>query len=413
MHIYADIVIIGYSDVFMKVKIERLDHLGNGIAFVDGKVTFVSKTIPGDEVEIKLIKKNKNYNKAEVINILKKSENRMQAFCPYYEKCGGCHLQNLSYEKTLEFKKDRVKNILNRVGINQDIKVIKNQSPLNYRNKIELKFNDGVLGFYEEKSNDIVNIKKCMITKECINNFFDVLNKMGIKNGKVTLRCNYNDELLVWIKTKDEIKLDENILPKYKVVGIVLNDETIYGENHFLDKVDNFYFEVSHDTFFQVNSYINSKLFEIIKEEVSGKCVLDLYSGVGTLAIMASKSAKEVFGIEINKNSVLNAIKNARINCAENINFLLGDVAEKVKYIKDKAQCVIVDPPRSGLDDGTINYLLDILPEKIVFISCETQKMSEDLKKLLPKYEVKKIYILDMFSYSYHVETLCVLEKIS
>ncbi|MBQ6841071.1 MAG: class I SAM-dependent RNA methyltransferase [Bacilli bacterium] len=395
----------------MKCIIERMDHMGKGIGYIDGKIIFVPKTIPGDEVEITNYEEHKKYARATTYEIINSSNDRKIAFCPYYDKCGGCHLQNLSYEKTLEYKKDRVANILSRANINNEIEVIKNDFPINYRNKIELKVIDGRIGFYESKSHELIEIKECKITKEAINKFIPLLKDMELKNGDVTLRCNYNDELLVWIKTEDALIINEKTYPDYKVVGIIKNNERLYGEDHFLDKVGNMFFEVSYDSFFQVNQGINEKLFGLIKDNVSGDVVLDLYSGVGTLSIMASQNASKVYAIENIPNAVINAIKNAKINNVKNTNFILGNVEDKIKYIEDEIDTVIVDPPRSGLDDVTINKVLELSPDKVIYISCETQKFAEDIKKFKDKYEVSKLYILDMFSFTYHVEVFCVLTK--
>lgn len=395
----------------MNITIERMDHLGKGIGYLDGKIIFLPKTVIGDEVKIIKYREHKNYLEALEYKIIKQSSQRCEAFCPYYNKCGGCQIQNMSYDNTLDYKKERVANILSKVGIENEIEVIKNESDKYYRNKIELKIKDGKIGFYENKTHNLIEIQKCFITKNCINQFLPVLQKMEIKNGDVTLRCNFNEEILVWIKTYDPVILDESILPNYKVVGIIKNNERLYGEDHFLDKIGSMFFEVSYDSFFQVNSYINEKLFELIKENVEGDTVLDLYSGVGTLSLMASKNAKKVYAIELVPNAVINAIKNAKINNASNVNFILGNVEDKIQYIEDEINTIIVDPPRSGLDKVTTQKILELKPDKLIYISCETQKLADDLKQLLPEYDVNKLYILDMFSYTYHVETMVILKR--
>ena len=395
----------------MQITIERLDHMGNGIGYSNNKIVFVPKTIPGDIVNINIESENKNYIKATVDKYIKRSDDYVESFCPYYYKCGGCSLQNLLYDKTIEYKLDRVKNILKRSNIDIDFIPIKNINDKNYRNKIELKIVNKKIGFYEKSTHNLIEIDKCQITKNCINNFFSELKNMNIINGDVLIRCNYNEELLISIKTKDDIKINEEVLPKYKVVGIIVNDKCVYGENKFLDLINNTFFEVSYDSFFQVNSYINSKLFDLIKESVQGKNILDLYSGVGTLSIMASYSASKVYAIENIPNAVINAIKNAKINKRDNINFILGNVEDKITKINDNIDYVIVDPPRKGLDNVTINKLLELKPNKILYISCETQKLSEDLKYFLNDYKIEKAYMLDMFSYSYHCEVFIVLER--
>ncbi len=396
----------------MKITIKKEDHLGNGIGFLDGKITFVPKCITGDEVEIKLIKETKNYNKAKLIKIINPSEKRIDAFCRFYDKCGGCHLQNFTYDDSLKFKEDKVKNILSKVNNKLSFEIIKNDYDKNYRNKIELKIINQKIGYFEKETNNLVEINKCMIAKNAINNFLDKIDSFNIKNGDITLRCNYNDELLIIINSQDKISLDKDIFIKHKVVGVIYNNKTIYGENHFIDIIDNLFFDISYNSFFQINSFINEKLFAIIKKHVSKDNVLDLYSGVGTLSICASKIAKKVYAIENNQNATLSAIKNAKINKCHNINFILGNAEDKIKYIKDKIDTIIIDPPRSGLDNKIIDKIIKINPSNIIFISCEVQKMSENLKLFLNNYKINKCYILDMFSYTYHVECVVLLSKV-
>ncbi len=393
----------------MKAVIEKLDHLGNGICYVNDKICFVPKCIPGDEVDIKIIKKNKNYAHAKLVKLINPAKNHVLPFCPYFYDCGGCQIQNLSYEKSLEYKEKRVNEILQREVSLPPIEVIANKNPKNYRNKIELKVENGEIGFYENQSHKMIPITSCPITKEAINRFIKELKLMNITNGSVTIRCNYNDELLINIISSDELKLNEENYPALKVVGIILNDKTIYGENHFIDIINNYYFDISYDAFFQVNSYINNKLFALVEENVTGDVVLDLYSGVGTLSIIASKTSQKVYSIECVPNAVLNAIKNAKINNCQNIQFMLGNVEDKIKYINEHIDTVIVDPPRKGLDDMTIQKILELKPHKIIYISCDTDSLANNLKKLKKDYNLEKLYILDMFSYSYHVECFCVL----
>ena len=394
----------------MEVNITKMDHLGCGIGFINDKIIFIPKTIPGDVVDVRVLKDNKTYMKGNVIKYIKRSGDYIKEFCPFYEKCGGCQLQNLSYEKTIEYKFDRVKNILNKIGYTGNINVVKNENDKYYRNKIELKIVDGKIGYYQNETHTLNEISSCMIAKKSINSFIPEIQSMNITNGDITIRSNYNDELLINIYTKDNIKLLDNY-SSFKVVGIILNDKCIYGDDHFMEMINNMFFEISYDSFFQVNSYINSKLFNIISNNVSGDTVLDLYSGVGTLSLMASKTAKKVYAIEVVKNAVINAIKNAKINNVNNVNFILGDASEKIKYINDKIDTIIIDPPRGGLTDKVIDKILELKPNKIVLVSCELQKTTEDLKKLLDSYTIKDVSILDMFSYTYHCESITVLER--
>lgn len=392
----------------MITKIERMDHLGNGIGYINDKITFIKNALPGEIVDVSVTEEKSRFSKAKINKIITSSSDRIKSFCPYFEKCGGCSLSILNYDKTLDYKKNRVCNILQEFNINPI--VIKNKYPLNYRNKISLKIMNGKIGYYETESHTLVEINKCMVAKESINNAFELIKSFKIVNGNIVIRSNYNDELILIINTKDKIIIKDDYY-MYKVLGIIVNNKCIYGENHFMEKVGNLFFEVSYDSFFQVNSYINEQLFSIIKENVSGNNVLDLYSGVGTLSIMASESAKNVYGIEIIPNAVLNAIKNAKINKRNNIKFILGKVEDKIEFINDKIDTIIVDPPRSGLDNKTIMNIQKMNSNKIIYISCDTQSLKRDLNILKKDYTISKFYILDMFSFSYHCECLTVLER--
>lgn len=394
----------------MKVKIEKLDHMGQGIGYINDKIVFIPNTVPDDVVDVIITKETKSYYQGVVNKVILASKKRVLPFCPYFSKCGGCQLQNMKYEDTLKYKKERVESIFKHNQLSYpDMVLVENACPRYYRNKIELKIKDGIIGFYQNKTHEVIAIKECAIAQKCINSFIPELKQMNIQNGEVCIRCNYNEELLISINTSDQLTLAFNNYPSYKVVGIVVNDKCVYGESFFLDKINNYFFEVSYNSFFQVNSYINSKLFEIINHYVQGNKVLDLYSGVGTLSIMASKNASLVYAIESVPNAVLNAIKNAKINNIKNVNFILGKVEDKITKIADDIDTIIVDPPRSGLDSKTIKVILDRKPANIIYISCETQSLVNNLKKLLCDYEIKKIYLLDMFSYTYHVECVALL----
>ena len=392
----------------MQVYIERMDHFGNGIGKIDGKIVFVSGALTGETVDVTITKNKKNYMEASVNNVIYKSSKRVKPFCKYFNLCGGCALCHLNYENTLEYKKERVKNILFKNNITNEINVIKNKNDLYYRNKIELKIVDKKLGFYEKNSHKLIEINECKITKKSINKAFQFIKNMKLTNANVIVRANYNDEILIVIFSKETPEIIEPL--KYKIAGIILNNKCIYGQDYFMEKVNNLFFQVSYDSFFQVNSYINSCLFNLISENIMGSVVLDLYSGVGTLSIVSSKKAKKVYAIEVIENAVKNALINAKINKCDNINFILGKVEDKIEYINDNIDTLIVDPARNGLDKKTIEFINKLKPKKIIYVSCDTQSLSKNLFDLT-NYEVEKLYILDMFSYTYHIETMCILKR--
>ena len=391
----------------MQVHIDRMDHFGNGIGNINGKIIFVKGALPGETVDVTITKDKKSFMEGTINTIIYKSSKRVEPFCKYFGVCGGCSLCHLNYENTLEYKKERVKNILYKFDIPK-INVIKNENDLYYRNKIELKIVDGKLGFYEKSTHNLIEIKECKVTKKSINKSFEFVKNMKLENANVTIRANYNDEVLIIIDSKEKPVI---LNPEdYKIVGIVLNDKCIYGQDNFMEKINNLFFTVSYNSFFQVNNYINLELFNLIKENIIGKTVLDLYSGVGTLSIVASKVVDKVYSIEVTQNAVKNALINAKINKCDNINFILGKVEDKIGFINDKIDTIIVDPARAGLDKKTIEVINNICPQRIIYVSCDTQSLANNLVDLT-NYEIKKFYILDMFSYTYHIECFCILDR--
>ncbi len=403
--------------MYQNVKIESLDHYGRGIAHINNKVIFIFNALPNEVVDIKIINDKKQFSEAKVIKYITKSNDRIKSICPYFENCGGCNLLFYNYENTIKFKQNKIKELINKnkINYNNDITVIINETPLSYRNKISLKIYNGKIGFYENKTHKIVPIEKCLIAKESINKIIKDYKLLNINEGTLTIRSNYNNEITLIINSKelnyniDISKLKEN----NKITGIVYNDKLIYGEDFYYERIGGMLFKVSYNSFFQVNHYITEKLFKLIEENIAiNSKVLDLYCGVGTLSLVASKKASEVIGIEIIKNAIINASKNAFLNKKTNLKFILGDVANSVTKINQKFDTLIVDPPRNGLDKNIINYIKENKPSKIIYVSCDPNTLMRDLKSLEELYQIKDYKILDMFSYTYHLESFVILELI-
>ena len=393
--------------MFMKVEIVKLDDFGRGICFVNNKVTFVPNTIPGDIVNIKIVKENKKYNEAILIDLVKSSSKRIDAPCPYFGICGGCTLQTLSYEKGIDYKKEKVINYFKKMGLIINPSLITNDTPYNYRNKITLKVVNGVVGYYKLNSHSVVEVNKCILAEESINDVISIVCGMGIINGEVIIRSNYKSEILIIINSKDKINIP-NINENIK--GIIINDEVIYGNDYFYEEINNIKYKVSYKAFFQVNRNVASKMFKLVEDFTNNDdCVLDLYSGVGTLGLSASQKTKNVLGVEINKDAVDNANQNAVINKLNNAKFIYSD-ASNIKNIDVAFNKLIVDPPRAGLSREVIDFIKFKLPDEIMYISCDYHTQARDLK-LLDNYEIINSYICDLFSYTYHVECICFLRK--
>lgn len=392
----------------MKVEILRFDDFGRGICYVNDKVTFVSFSMPGDILKIEITKVKKNYNEAKIVKIIKPSKNRVVPPCPYFGVCGGCAYQMLQYEKSILEKQVNVINYFKKNGLLIKPNIIKNDTPYNYRNKITLKIVNKKVGYFKNNSHDIVEINECLLASNKINEVIKLVPGLNIINGEVIIRCNYKDEVLIIINTSDNVDISK-IKEIKDLKGIILNNDTIYKDNYFIEEVNGIKYNVTYDAFFQVNRLVSGKMFKLVQDFVN-ECdlVLDLYSGVGTLGLSAARKAKEVAGVEINKNAVDNANANAKLNNLTNAKFIYSD-AGSTKDLDLNFNKLIVDPPRAGLSKETIDFINKKLPDEIMYISCDYHTQVRDLK-LLNDYEIIDSYICDLFSYTYHVECIVKLK---
>lgn len=395
-------------------KIEKLDHKGRGICFVDGKITFVEEALPNEIVDIKLLLQKKKFNEAKVKSIIEQNENRIIPKCPYYHDCGGCDLMHLNYPKQLEYKINKVTEILERYGnIKKEIAEIIPSSELYYRNKATFQVKESI-GFYKKKSYDIIPVEKCLVVDEKINHILNQIKFLDLSGiYQIVIRTSkYTDESMIVFKTNSDLKIDIN---KLNITSIIMykNNEyiTLKGKNYILEKLNDLNFMISPDSFFQVNSYGALKLYERVLKYANLKeneKVLDLFCGTGTIGLFLSRYCNHVTGVEINKYAVEDAKKNAKLNNINNCDFICDD-AMNVHF--NDIDLVAVDPPRSGLDKVTIDYLLNLETKKIIYVSCDPMTLARDLKLLGQKYEVKNISLVDMFSNTYHVESVVLLEK--
>lgn len=393
------------------MKIEKLDNKGRGITYYNNLITFVNNALPNEDVDINIIRENKKFYTADAINITNENKNRVIPKCPYYKTCGGCNLQHINIEYEDEFKENKIKEILKKyANVDISLKMNKNDKELFYRNKITLKIENGKIGYYNESTHQLCEIKKCLIASNAINEFICKLDTFNINNGTITIRSNYENKLLLIISTDEKITID-----KYKtddnIAGIILNNKCIYKDSYFYDYIDGMLFKVSYDSFFQVNNYMASNIFKILKNNISGKNLLDLYCGVGTLGLSLKDNFKNIYGIEKVKNAILDAKHNAKINNVSNAFFYAGDTAKVLDKINQKFDTVIVDPPRSGLNQETINHIKRIKPKTLVYVSCDPMTLARDISTL-QDYQVTKVNVLNMFPKTYHVECVCILSKL-
>ncbi len=386
------------------VKCERLDHFGRGIGHVLGKIIFISDFLPSEEALVKIVLDKKKYMVGKIVQLVKKSDDRIDSKCPY-KNCG-CGLKNLDYFKTLEFKKSKVIDILKRYGSIDDVvkEIIPSDNIYGYRNKITLKVKDGKIGYFKNKTNDLVEINRCEIASEKSNEIINVLKKSDLSKVREVIIKDFGEVMVV-------IKGDMNIdVLKPLVNSIYINDKLVYGSKNIIANLGEFKFYVSKDSFFQVNMNVALKLYNKVLEYLDGgKSVLDLYSGTGTISLFLSKHFDEVIGIEINEEAVRCAFSNKELNNISNVRFICGDVSKEIHNLKFQADSIVVDPPRIGLTIKGISDILNINPRRLVYVSCDPMTLARDLKLFEEKYDIKEVTLFDMFPWTYHVESVCLL----
>lgn len=392
-------------------KIERLDDEGRGIAYNNGKVVFIPNTLPKEEVEYEILIDKKNFSEGKLNNILKENKNRVLPKCPLYATCGGCSLMHSNIGFQEEYKENKIKSILRRyANIDTDVKFVKSNKDLFYRNKVVLKVENSKWGYYQKKSHNILEIDSCLLVNNNINDVIGNHDYINISEGEITIRTNYEDKILISITSDKKVTIDKSNIPS-NVIGIVLNKETIYGNNYFYDMIADVKFKVSYNSFFQINNYIAGEIFDILRCNLSGENLLDLYCGVGTLGLSLANKYNNIYGIEKIRNAIEDAKLNSKENNIDNTHFFVGDTGTVLKNIDVSFDTVIIDPPRSGLNDETLEYILNSKPKNIAYISCNVITLARDLSKIKELYTIKKITGLDMFPNCHDVETVMILEK--
>lgn len=397
----------------MKVETSNLDHYGRGIARIDGKTVFVNNALPGETVNIEITNTKKNYSEAKVLEYLKESSSRVKPKCPYYEVCGGCDLMHMDYSNQVSFKENKVKEVITKfTDLKPDIikSIIKSKTKFNYRNKITLHVKNGKVGFYQKDSNDIVEIKKCVVAKDEINEIISVINKELDLEGinEIIIRSNTNTMLI--IKGSKDSDYLRSIF-KDKVNSLYLNSELLIGNRYNKEMINDLVFFISPYSFFQVNTIQTTNLYnEVIRlSDVNSKTrVLDLYCGTGTIGLSLAKKVDSVVGIESNRQAIKDAKYNAKLNEITNATFICDDS----ESFTGDYDLIIVDPPRTGLTKTLINKIVDSDIENMIYVSCDPVTLGRDISLLADKYKVIEIVPVDMFANTYHVECVVKLKKL-
>ncbi|MBR4350896.1 MAG: class I SAM-dependent RNA methyltransferase [Bacilli bacterium] len=399
----------------MEVKILRLNNEGEGIASIDGKLCFIKGALPNELVNIEIIEDKGNYFIGKLLNVVTSSENRVIPKCPYYDKCGGCELMHQVNNKNLEFKQDKVKGIFKKIcelDINPEIYSF---NELNYRNKVTLKVSNNELGYYEEKTHNIVDIDNCLLLDNKINEVITILRGfIQNKDHNITeiMIRSISNEIMISFDNLNPIYKDE-LLTLFHNESIYINGELISGNKSLIETIEDYKFYVSPESFFQVNTVTFKELYKYVISKLDNEeTALDLYSGTGTISILMSKYFNKVYGIEVSHSSIEDANENLKLNEITNVEFIEGKVEDKIDLLKElKVDTVIMDPPRSGSDNKSLTSIMKINPKKIIYISCNPVTLARDYNVLKEQYSLKSIDLFDMFPETSHVETVMVLEK--
>ncbi|WP_290764927.1 23S rRNA (uracil(1939)-C(5))-methyltransferase RlmD [Halanaerobium sp.] len=439
-------------------RIEDLAHGGDGVARAEnGMAVFISLTLPGDLVKAKITKIKKDYAFAKLIEVVEAGEGRTKAPCPVYNECGGCQLQHINYKKELEFKKNNIKQLINRIAEIEDFKlrdVLAADDDFRYRNKAQfpLALNEDdqiTAGFYKRGSHDIVPNHNCLIQHPLINRILRItlkeLNKFQIsvynentlqgllRHLVIRVGTCTNQALLVMVTNGDDF-IDKNLIARTlmrkipELKGVVQNinnqntnvifgkeDILLAGENKITEYIGKTGYLISARSFFQVNTMQAQKLYDTAADYIGddhGARVVDAFSGTGSIALYLADRVEKVYAVESLKAAVKDARANAELNNINNVDFELGLVEDKLPEIieRDQIDSIIFDPPRKGLDEKTIQLLLANEIKKIIYISCNPATQARDLKSLKEKYRLLEIQPVDLFPQTYHIESVALLE---
>ncbi len=424
-------------------------HEGLGVVKVDDFVFFMNDVLVGEEVEFVVTKLQKTYAYGKVTKMIKASEHREEAKCPYNNQCGGCQIMHMNKEEQLRFKTNIVKNNMEKIGgLNIDVKpTIGSDQLFQYRNKAQfpIQIKDGVaMGFYRIHSNDIIDMDRCMIQSDLINSIMasakqllakfecgDVFRHLLIKHAFAT-----NQVMVVFIARSRKIPELEFIVEKLtqefsEIKSVMLNvntrnDNVILGDREYLyfgeekiyDEIDSLKFSISSRSFYQVNPSQTKVLYDTVLDYAnidSEDTVVDLYCGVGAISLHLAKKAKKVIGIEIVEEAIEDAMINAQINNIDNVEFIHSDAgtyAKRLVQLNRSVDVVVVDPPRKGCDELTVQSIADMNPKKVVYVSCNPGTLARDVKRFKELgYECTEVQPVDMFPNSYHVESVVVLHR--
>ncbi|MCB5688660.1 23S rRNA (uracil(1939)-C(5))-methyltransferase RlmD [Blautia wexlerae] len=442
------------------LEIEDCGIDGEGIGKADGFTVFVKDAVIGDTVTAKIIKAKKNYGYGRLMEVLKPSPYRVEPKCKFARQCGGCQLQALSYDQQLVFKTNKVKGHLERIGGFTDIPmepIIGMDELFHYRNKAQFpvgrnKEGKIVTGFYAGRTHNIIENRDCALgvaeNKEVLDRVIAHMEKYGIEpyneaTGKglvrhVLIRYGYftKEVMVCLILNGNKLPKEEQLVKSLceipgmtsitinvnkKRSNVILGEEIclLWGQEYITDRIGDISYQISPLSFYQVNPMQTQKLYAKALEyaDLHGEeTVWDLYCGIGTISLFLAQKAKFVRGVEIVPAAIENAKENAKLNGLENTEFFVGKAEEVLprEYKKNGvyADVIVVDPPRKGCDETLLETMVEMNPERIVYVSCDSATLARDLKYLCERgYELRKVCPVDQFGMTVHVETVVLLSQ--
>ncbi|MGD8881052.1 MAG: 23S rRNA (uracil(1939)-C(5))-methyltransferase RlmD [Desulfobacterales bacterium] len=453
----------------IETKIGDIAFGGKGLVRINGMAIFVDQAVPGDTVLIRINRKKKNYAEARVVELIEASSHRINPPCVYSGFCGGCKWQFLEYAVQLEYKRQHVQESLQHIGQLKDVQVHPTiPSPLifGYRNKMEFTCTDrrwltpdelqqpeidkdfGIGLHIPGTFFKVFDTKSCLLQPDLGNHILDDVRKFikfsdlpayGLRSHLgfwrfLMLRHSvaYDQWMVNLITASDAHQtlqpLARLLMEKYPQVTTVVNNITsrkagvaigefeikLAGKPTIADRIGSFEFEISANSFFQTNTLGAAKLYETVRKyaELNGsEIIIDLYSGTGTIPIVLSGIAREVIGLEMISSAVADAENNCRHNHVENCRFVAGDIRETLPKITCRSDVLIIDPPRAGMHRDVTKQVLAMLPERIVYVSCNPATLARDLVLLKEAYQVQEVQPVDLFPHTYHIESVAKLVK--
>jgi len=445
-----------------EVTIEDIGVNGEGIGKVNGYTLFIKDGIIGDRVTVKVMKAKKNYGYARLMKIIDPSPHRVTARCPVARQCGGCQIQEMAYDKQLGFKENKVTANLARIGgIDRQYlekimePIIGMEEPFRYRNKAQFpigrdKDGHAIAGFYAGRTHAIIENQDCFLgVKEnerilkCLLQFADefqlsvydeethigllrhVLIRTGFRTGEVMVCLVINGDALphhevLAGRLAALVNLESMTLSVNKEKGnVIMGNEIklLYNKPYITDYIGEVKYRISPLSFYQINPVQTEKLYELALEYADLKgneIVWDLYCGIGTISLFLARKARQVYGVEIIPDAIDDARVNAEINGIDNVDFFVGKAEEVLLRMccekQVRADVIVVDPPRKGCEEGLLATMVEMQPERIVYVSCDSATLARDVKYLCEHgYEMRRGRAVDQFAHTVHVETVCKL----